>query len=142
MIRFEVISDILEWDKNRASYHFFVLQLVFGLVIKEITQANHKKRENCNKPIANACSAGKILMASHVALGFFLIGRESGNSFVVVVVSRVSLLLEHKVKDPGNKVSFPRKRKKNVRIYHELTGIVFLFCIMLLSDSCMKCLPF
>ena len=81
-------------------------------------------------------------MASHVALGFFLIGRESGASFVVVVVSRVSLLLGRKVKDPGNKVSFPRKRKKNVRIYHEPTGIVFFFCKMLLSDSCMKCLPF
>lgn len=46
-------------------------------------------------------------MASHVALGFFLIGREKGTSFVVVVVSRVSLLPGHKVKDPGNKVSFP-----------------------------------
>lgn len=66
-------------------------------------------------------------MASHVALGFFLIGRESGNSFVVVVVSRVSLLLEHKVKDPGNKVSFPRKRKKNVRFTTNQRESFFFF---------------
>lgn len=79
---------------------------VFGLVIKEITQANHNRRENCNKPIANTYSAGKLVMTSHVALGFFLIGRESGASFVVVV-SRVSLLSGHKGKDPGNKASFP-----------------------------------
>jgi len=77
------------------------------LVIKEITQANHNRRENSNMPIANTRSAGKIVMASHVALGFFLIGRESGASFVVVVVYRVSLLPGRKGKDPGNKVSFP-----------------------------------
>lgn len=64
-------------------------------------------RENSKKPIANTFIAGKLVMTSHVDLGFFLIGRESGASFVVVVVSRVSLLLGRKVKDPGNKVSFP-----------------------------------
>lgn len=65
-------------------------------------------RENSKQPIANTFIAGKLVMTSHVDLGFFLIGRESGASFVVVVVvSRVSLLLGRKVKDPGNKVSFP-----------------------------------